>query len=347
MVDNRMIIHEQFMQRCLDLAVRGLGDVAPNPMVGCVIVHDGEIIGEGYHQKCGEAHAEVNAINSVANQDLIKNSTLYVNLEPCSHFGKTPPCADLILRKQIPRVVIGSYDPNPLVAGKGIEKLRSAGVEVITEILKAEADFLNRRFITFHSKHRPYIFLKWAQSADGFMALNEPKQFWLTNSESKKLTHKWRTEEQGILVGRNTVEVDDCELTARLWKGNNPTRIVIDRNLILPEDRKIFNAEANTIVFNETANKTDNHIHFIKIDFTTDTLQQILHVLYKLHIQSVTIEGGPATLQQFISANLWDEARIFTTQHLLKDGKSAPLLKGKLIDETKIKTDELRIITNN
>lgn len=342
-----MIIHEQFMQRCLDLAVRGLGDVAPNPMVGCVIVHDGEIIGEGYHQKCGEAHAEVNAINSVANQDLIKNSTLYVNLEPCSHFGKTPPCADLILRKQIPRVVIGSYDPNPLVAGKGIEKLRSAGVEVITEILKAEADFLNRRFITFHSKHRPYIFLKWAQSADGFMALNEPKQFWLTNSESKKLTHKWRTEEQGILVGRNTVEVDDCELTARLWKGNNPTRIVIDRNLILPEDRKIFNAEANTIVFNETANKTDNHIHFIKIDFTTDTLQQILHVLYKLHIQSVTIEGGPATLQQFISANLWDEARIFTTQHLLKDGKSAPLLKGKLIDETKIKTDELRIITNN
>jgi len=347
MVDNRMITHEQFMQRCLDLAVRGLGVVAPNPMVGCIIVYEGQVIGEGYHQKYGEAHAEVTAINSVANQDLLKNSTLYVNLEPCSHFGKTPPCADLILHKQIKRVVIGSYDPNPLVAGKGIEKLRAAGVEVITEILKAEADFLNRRFITFHSKHRPYIVLKWAQSADGFMAMNEPKQFWLTNSESKKLTHKWRTEEQGILVGRNTVEVDGCELTARLWKGNNPTRIVIDRNLSLAKDKKIFNEEATTILFNEAESKSDKHIQYIKIDFSGDVLSQILNELYKLNIQSVTVEGGPATLQQFISANLWDEARIFTTQHIMKESKSAPLLKGKLIDETKIETDELRIITNN
>lgn len=180
-----MNTHEQFMQRCLDLAIRGLGNVAPNPMVGCVIVHDGEIIGEGYHQKFGEAHAEVNAVKSVSNQELLKDSTLYVNLEPCSHFGKTPPCADLILQKKLKRVVVGSYDPNPLVSGKGIKKLKAAGVGVITEVFKAESDFLNRRFITFHSKHRPYIILKWAESANGFIALNEPKQFWFTNSESK------------------------------------------------------------------------------------------------------------------------------------------------------------------
>lgn len=346
MVSRGMNSQEHFMQRCLDLAVRGLGNVAPNPLVGCVVVHEGQIIGEGYHQKYGEAHAEVNAIRSVANQDLLKESTVYVNLEPCSHFGKTPPCADLILQKQIKRVVIGSYDPNPLVAGKGIEKLRAAGVEVITEVLKVEADFLNRRFITFYSMHRPYLVLKWAQSADGFMALNEPKQFWFTNSESKKLMHKWRTEEQGVLVGKNTVEVDDCELTARLWQGRSPTRIVIDRNLILQIDRKIFNAEANTIVFNETANRTDRNIQYIKIDFAENVLAQILNELYKLNIQSVTIEGGPATLKQFIAANLWDEARIFTTQHVLNDGKSAPLLTGKLMEETKIETDYLRVITN-
>lgn len=335
------------MQRCLDLAIQGLGNVAPNPMVGCVIVYDGKIIGEGYHQKFGEAHAEVNAISSISNQDLLKDSTLYVNLEPCSHFGKTPPCADLILQKKIKRVVIGSYDPNPLVSGKGIQKLKDAGVDVITEVLKAESDFLNRRFITFHSKLRPYIILKWAQSADRFMALNEPKQFWFTNSESKKLMHKWRTEEQGILVGRNTVTVDNCELTARLWQGKNPVRMVIDKSLSLPLDRKIFNNEATTLVFNELSSKENGTNHFIQINFSKNVQEQIFTELYERNIQSVIIEGGANTLEGFIAQNLWDEARVFTTTHKLIQGKPAPSISGKLIEETEIEKDILRITTNN
>lgn len=341
-----MNIHEQYMQRCLDLAVQGLGNVAPNPMVGCVIVHDSKIIGEGYHQKFGEAHAEVNGITSVSNEELFQQSTLYVNLEPCSHFGKTPPCVDLILQKKIPRVVIGSYDPNPKVAGNGIEKLKAAGVEVITEILKSESDFLNRRFITFHTKHRPYIILKWAQSSDGFMALNEPKQFWFTNDESKKLTHKWRSEEQGIIVGRNTVEVDDCELTVRLWKGKNPLRVVIDRKNQLPPDKKIFNGQAKTIVFSEGENRLEDSNHIIKIDFSQNVLSQIMNELYQLEIQSVIVEGGPNTLNQFIEQNLWDEARVFTSKHFLETGKPSPKISGPLIEEIDIESDYLKISRN-
>lgn len=335
------------MQRCLDLAIQGLGNVAPNPLVGSVIVHDDKIIGEGYHQQFGKAHAEVNAIQSVMNTELLKISTLYVNLEPCSHYGKTPPCADLINENKIPRVVIGSYDPNPKVAGKGIQKLREAGVEVITEVLKSESDFLNRRFITAHTKQRPYIVLKWAQSADGFMALTEPKQFWFTNETSKKLMHKWRTEEQGILVGRNTVAVDDCELTARLWPGKNPVRIVIDRKLSLPADRKIFNARAKTFVFNEVETKTDASTDFIQIDFSKNVLEQVLNCLNTNEIQSVIIEGGPHTLQHFVKQNLWDEARIFTTQHQLKEGMQSPIISGFVIEEAEIETDKLKIIINS
>ncbi len=335
------------MQRCLDLAIQGLGKVAPNPLVGSVIVHEKKIIGEGFHLQFGKAHAEVNAIQSVTEKDLLKDSTLHVNLEPCSHFGKTPPCADLIIQHKIPRVVIGSYDPNPKVAGNGIKKLREAGVEVITGILKAESDFLNRRFITAHTKHRPYIILKFAQSADGFMALNEPKQFWFTNELSKKLMHKWRTEEQGILVGRNTVAIDDCELTARLWRGKNPIRIVIDRKISLSSDKKIFNAFAKTFVFNEVETKTGGTIDFIQIDFTKNVLEQILRHLQANEIQSVIIEGGPATLQPFIEQNLWDEARIFTTPHQLKGGKPSPIISGIVIEETEIETDLLKVIINS
>ena len=346
MVATRMQTHEQFMKRCLVLAIRGLGKVAPNPMVGCAIVHDGKIIGEGYHQKYGEGHAEVNAINSVANQKILKNSTLYVNLEPCSHFGKTPPCANLILEKKIPRVVIGSFDPNPLVSGKGIEMLKRVGVEVITEVLKTEADFLNRRFITFHAKHRPYIILKWAQSADGFMALNEPKQFWLTNNESKKLTHKWRTEEKGILVGKNTVEIDDCELTARLWVGENPVRMVIDQKLSLPLNRKIFNGEARTLIFNEIKNEDSGTKTYVQIDFTGNVTEQILAELYKQNILSVTIEGGSTTLVQFIAANLWDEARVFTTSHILNSAKRAPQITGRIFEGLEIEDNFLKTYLN-
>ncbi len=335
------------MQRCLDLAIQGLGNVAPNPLVGSLIVHDDKIIGEGFHQQFGKAHAEVNAIQSVTEKDLLKHSTLYVNLEPCSHFGKTPPCADLIIQSKIPRVVIGSYDPNPKVAGKGIQKLRDAGLEVITEILKTESDFLNRRFITAHTKHRPYIILKFAKSADGFMALNEPKQFWFTNGLSKKLMHKWRTEEQGILVGRNTVAIDDCELTARLWQGKNPVRIVIDKNNSLPRDRKIFNTLAETLVFNEVETKTVASVDSVQIDFSKNVLEQVLQHLQTNEIQSVIIEGGPDTLRYFIEQNLWDEARIFTTTHQLETGKPSPIISGRVIEETEIETDILKIIINN
>lgn len=334
------------MQRCLDLALHGLGNVAPNPLVGSVIVHDDRIIGEGYHKQFGKAHAEVNAIQSVVNKDLLKHSTLYVNLEPCSHFGKTPPCADLIIRNKIPRVVVGSYDPNPKVAGKGIQKLREAGVEVTTEILKAESDFLNRRFITAHTKLRPYIILKWAQSANGFMALNEPKQFWFTNELSKKLMHKWRTEEQGILVGKNTVAVDDCELTARLWQGRNPVRLVIDKKNSLSNDKKIFNSLAKTFVYNEVETKTNASVDYVQIDFAKDVLVQVLQHMQANEIQSIIIEGGPKTLQHFISQNLWDEARIFTTNHHLKEGKQSPTVSGLVSQETEIETDKLKIIIN-
>lgn len=338
--------HEVYMRRCLDLAIKGLGNVAPNPMVGSVIVHNGHIIGEGYHIQYGGPHAEVNAIASVKDEALLKQATLYVNLEPCSHYGKTPPCADLILTKQIPRVVIGSYDPNPKVAGKGIQRLKDAGVEVITEVLKAESDFLNRRFLTYHTQHRPYVLLKWAQSTDGYMGLDKPEQIWLSNAASKTLSHKLRTEEQAILVGRNTVTVDDCELTARLWPGKNPLRIVIDRNLVLGLNKKIFNSQADTLIVNSIKDETTGNLHYCKIDFDTDVPAQILELLYKRNILSVIIEGGAQTLQSFIHSDLWDEARIFTTPHTLKHGKPAPVLPGKLIEESAIDTDNLKVLLN-
>ncbi len=339
--------HEHFIQRCFQLAAKGLGGVAPNPMVGCVIVHNAAIIGEGFHRQYGQAHAEVNAINSVLDAELLKQSTLYVNLEPCSHFGKTPPCADLILQKKIPRVVISSYDPNPIVSGKGIARLRQAGVEVVTGVMKSEADYLNRRFITFHSCNRPYIILKWAQSADGYMALNEPKQFWLTNDDAKLLSHKWRTEESGILIGKNTVIVDNPELTARLWQGQNPTRIVIDKNLTIDSKKNVFNSLAKTVIFNDIKNATEKNISFIKIDFKQNVLPQVLKNLYTLQVQSVIVEGGAVTLRYFVAENLWDEARVFYTPHLMYAGKAAPVMERPVHEEVSLGNNRLKIFLNN
>ncbi len=338
--------HLQYMQRCLDLAARGLGNVAPNPQVGSVIVHNGRIIGEGYHHRFGLAHAEVNAINSVSEEDksLIPEATMYVSLEPCSHHGKTPPCADLIVHKQVKKVVIASKDPNPLVAGKGIEKLKQAGVEVVTDVMKNEADFINRRFMTFFIKHRPYIILKWAQSADGFIAPDEPKQVWLSSEASRRLVHQWRGEEQAILVGRNTVEIDNPELTVRLTSGKNPTRIVIDRSLSLSKGLKVFNDHASTIVYNQNKDAQDAHISYAQIDFSKNVLTQILSDLYQRQIQSVIIEGGAETLQHFVEEKLWDEARIFTSSFQLNSGKKAPLPAGKLLREEIIDRDKLQII---
>jgi len=344
-----MIIDETYMQRCLDLAVKGLGNVAPNPLVGCVIVHEGKIIGEGFHVQFGGPHAEVNAVNSVLPElkQLLPESTLYVNLEPCSHFGKTPPCADMIIANKIPGVVIGSNDPNPKVAGDGIRKLKEAGIEVVTGILKQESDFLNRRFITHHTKHRPYIILKWAQSADGFMSPVGDKQMWLTNDASRKLTHQWRSEEQAIMVGKRTVEIDNPALTVRLVKGKNPVRIVIDKDLSLKITNRIFKEEGQLFIYNEDVDDSeDSKLNLIKIDFEQDVLPQIMKHLYSKEIQSIIVEGGPYTLKQFIDRNLWDEARIFTTEHVLKDGKKSPELNGKIINEEVVEGDKLVVKVN-
>jgi diaminohydroxyphosphoribosylaminopyrimidine deaminase/5-amino-6-(5-phosphoribosylamino)uracil reductase len=341
-----MEIDPIFMHRCLELAAKAFGNVAPNPMVGSVIVHQNAVIGEGYHEKYGAPHAEVNAINSVEDKTLLNDSTLYVSLEPCSHFGKTPPCVDLILQHKIPRVVIASTDPNPLVSGNGIKRLSIAGVEVAIGLLKDEADFLNRRFNVFHKHKRPYVLLKWAQSADGFIALSTAEQFWFTNDESKKLTHKWRTEEQAILVGKNTVMVDDCELTSRLWKGKNPTRMVIDKNLELNSAKKIFDTAAETVVFNAVKNDSNETNHFVKLDFSKSIIPQIFDYCYTVGFQSIIIEGGAFTLQQFLDTNQWDEARIFSTEHILSDGKRAPIISGKIHSTTRIGTDELTIYMN-
>lgn len=339
-----MNLPQQYIKKCLELAEKGMGNVSPNPMVGSVIVYDGKIIGQGFHQKFGGSHAEVNAINSVSDQELLKKSTLYVNLEPCSHFGKTPPCADLIISKKIPKVVIGSYDPNPKVSGKGIQKLKDAGIEVEVGILKEESDYLNRRFLTFQTKHRPFLILKWAESEDGYMAGVEKKQLWLTNEESKILVHKWRSEEQAFLVGKNTVAIDDPELTTRLWTGKNPLRITIDRNLELNQDRKIFNSTAPTIVFNEKENSSIANVERVKIEFGEKTEEQILEELYKRNILSLVIEGGKDTLTRFIEKNLWDEARIFSTKHILGKGIVAPKITGVNMYEKEIGTDKLIVI---
>jgi len=319
----------KFMNRCIELAASGLGFTAPNPLVGCVITHENEIIGEGYHHKFGKPHAEVNAINSVKTKKLLKNSTLYVTLEPCSHFGKTPPCADLIVKMGIPRVIIASKDPFRQVAGKGIEILKNAGVEVETGILKDEYEWLNRRYFTFYKKQRPYVILKWAQSSDGFIDIKRtadtPKIIWITNETCRTLVHKWRSEEQAILIGTETVLNDNPELTVRRWNGKNPLRIVIDRNLTLLKKLKVFNDKAQTLVFTETDKSSiQNNIEYRTILFDDMLLKNILKELYKRNIQSIIIEGGAYTLNSFIRKNLWDEARVFTGDVVFSKGLHAP-----------------------
>ena len=338
---------EFFMKRCLELAQKGAGLVSPNPMVGSVIVYEGEIIGEGFHQEYGEGHAEVNAINSVNDKSLLNKSTLYVNLEPCAHFGKTPPCANLIIENKIPKVVIGCVDSSSEVSGKGIEKMKNAGIEVIVGILEKKSRVLNKRFFTFHEKNRPYVILKWAESKDGFIApKNQTKPFWMTSSESKKLVHKWRAEEDAILVGRTTAEKDNPSLTVREVQGGNPIRIVIDKELKLSSDLNVFDSDVKTIIFNAIKSEETDLNVFIKTDFNNLVLN-ILKELYKQNIQSVIIEGGSKTLQSFIDENTWDEARIFTTNIKLENGVKSPIIKGENSSEIQIDTDCLKIIVND
>lgn len=319
---------EQYIQRCIDLAYQGQGKVAPNPMVGCVIVKDGVIIGEGYHEIYGGPHAEINAIRNVGNDAAIQGSTIYVSLEPCTHFGKTPPCTLAILALKPRRVVIGSRDTNTSVAGKGIDRLKREGIEVVEGILEDECRTLNKRFFTFHEKRRPYVILKWAQTQDGFLDRNREEDevgiHWISSPETKVLVHKWRSEEQGILVGRNTILNDNPSLTVREFSGSNPTRIVIDSNLKLSKDVGVFSNEAPTLVFNRVKNAIEGQTEWIKIAETSTKF--ILEELYKRNILSVLVEGGSRTLQYFIIDNVWDEARVIVSSTQFKEGMRAPVL---------------------
>jgi len=338
------------MQRCLQLAANGLGNVAPNPMVGCVIVHENTIISEGFHIKYGDAHAEVNAINSVKDKTLLKDATLYVSLEPCAHFGKTPPCSDLIIESGIKKVVIACSDVNPLVSGKGIEKLKRAGVEVITGILEKEAHELNKRFFTFHEKKRPYIILKWAQTADGFIDRkrndNTQQALQISNEHSKRLLHKWRSEEQAIMVGTNTARLDNPRLNVRLLDGKNPVRIVLDKNLELPGNLNLFDGSQLTIIFTSVKKVLLNNVEYVAIDFSKNVLQQVLNILYEREIQCVIIEGGSKLLQHFIDEELWDEARVFISERFIGDGVAAPKLKAEPVSVETISTDKLFLFKN-
>ncbi|MBC5603888.1 bifunctional diaminohydroxyphosphoribosylaminopyrimidine deaminase/5-amino-6-(5-phosphoribosylamino)uracil reductase RibD [Bacteroides difficilis] len=317
---------EKYMRRCIELAKNGLCNVAPNPMVGAVIVCDGRIIGEGYHVRCGEAHAEVNAIRSVKDESLLKRSTIYVSLEPCSHYGKTPPCADLIIEKQIPRIVIGCRDPFSKVAGRGIQKLQNAGREVIVGVLEEECQHLIRRFITFNTLRRPFITLKWAESADRFIDIEriDGNPVLLSSPLTSMLVHKKRAENTAIMVGRRTALLDNPSLTIRNWYGRNPIRIVLDRNLSLPNDLQIFNGEVPTLVFTEKEHPEEKSVSYITIDFAHNPLNQIMEELYQRNIQSLLVEGGSQLLQSFIDNELWDEAYIEKCPKRLYSGVKAP-----------------------
>ena len=342
--------HEDYIARCIELAKNGFGTTYPNPMVGSVIVYNGEIIGEGWHQKAGEPHAEVNAIRSVKDPSLLNKATIYVSLEPCSHFGKTPPCCDLIIKNKIPNVVIGTVDSNIKVAGNGIKRLQESGANVLVGILEKECYELNQRFFTFHEKKRPYIILKWAETQDGFIAplqKEEQKPVWITNINSRQLVHKWRTEEQAILVGTQTVIDDNPKLNARDWEGNNPVRVVIDQNHRIPKTAHVFDNQTKTIVFsNKKSTPSLKNTILEVIDFQQNIAQQIVDKLFQNQIQSVIIEGGAQTLQTFIDANLWDEARVFIGNCTFDKGVKAPILNTSPFKKEKIGTDELLIIRN-
>ncbi|WP_024481348.1 bifunctional diaminohydroxyphosphoribosylaminopyrimidine deaminase/5-amino-6-(5-phosphoribosylamino)uracil reductase RibD [Cellulophaga baltica] len=350
-----MKIHEFYILRCIQIAQNGLGTTAPNPMVGAVVVHKNKIIGEGYTSPYGGSHAEVNAINSVKDKGLLSESTIYVTLEPCSHYGKTPPCADLILKHHIKNVVVGLLDPHKKVAGQGIQKLRDAGCQVTVGVLEKECREHHKRFLTFQEKKRPYLILKWAETRDGFIApahhlrAEEKQAFWITNPYSRQLVHQWRAEEQAILVGTNTVLADNPKLNVRSWTGRNPIRIIIDRNLKIDASYHVLDKTVKTIVFtavsDETKYKPD--AAYLLIDFSKEIAAQICEALYLQNIQSILIEGGQRTLQTFIDENLWDEARVFIGNSTFKNGIKAPSLVGTLKETNTLDQDILNLYYND
>jgi diaminohydroxyphosphoribosylaminopyrimidine deaminase / 5-amino-6-(5-phosphoribosylamino)uracil reductase len=353
--------HTLYMHRCLELARLGAGHVAPNPMVGAVLVYKDRIIGEGWHQQYGHAHAEVNCIASVKEEDraLIASSTMYVSLEPCAHYGKTPPCADLIIRHKIPHVVIGCRDPFSKVDGKGIEKLLAAGIKVETGILEAEAKELNKRFFTFHTLHRPYVILKWAQTADGFMARatndaihnngnGKHDRLLISNEVTNRLVHRWRSEEASILVGTNTALQDNPALTNRLWDGPSPVRLVVDMDLRLPVALHLFDRSQRTIVFNTIKETEEDGLRYYRVTRDVSLVPQVMNALYQLQLQSVLVEGGAALLQSFIVEDCWDEARVIINKTLtIQNGLPAPVIHTNVTGTTQLVNDEIVFYKSN
>ena len=342
-------VEDKYMARCLQLARGGEGFVAPNPMVGAVVVHDGQIIGEGYHRHFGGPHAEVNAIASVSHPELLSDSTLYVSLEPCSHYGKTPPCAELIIKKHIPRVVVACMDPFPQVSGRGVEMLRNAGVEVVTGVLESEAKKLNKAFMTFQEKHRPYIILKWAQSADGFIGRDKERRMtegplWITGNSERILVHKWRVTEQAILVGGETVRADNPKLNVREWTGNSPIRLILSGSGNLPSNLAMNDLIGPQVIFTFFPDKVNMpRSVVVKLNKNEPSAIQILDYLHKWGIQSLLIEGGSAVLNHFMSLGLWDEARVFQGYQVLGSGVKAPGVMGRLISQQVFSNSRLDI----
>ncbi|HBF19333.1 MAG TPA: bifunctional diaminohydroxyphosphoribosylaminopyrimidine deaminase/5-amino-6-(5-phosphoribosylamino)uracil reductase RibD [Cryomorphaceae bacterium] len=340
--------HEEYMQRCLQLALNGLGTTSPNPLVGSVIVRQGKIIGEGWHHKAGEPHAEVMAIRSVADESLLREATLYVNLEPCAHHGRTPPCSDLIIEKKIPRVVVGTGDPFVEVSGKGIARMRKAGIEVTEGILPDQCQQINKRFFTFHTQKRPYIILKWAQSRDGFLDWergdDEKGPNWITGKEAKILVHHWRVQEDAILVGAQTAITDNPSLTVRETKGKNPVRLLIDPDLRVAKDRNLYDQQSKTIILNLQKEGTENTVEFIRVTDRALVMSSLLEACYQRNITSILVEGGAETLHHFILSGNWDEARIFTGTVSFGSGLLAPSIQGLPMDSSIIGNDHLQIL---
>lgn len=338
--------HELYMQRALELARKGLRAVSPNPMVGCVIVHDEKIIGEGWHQRFGGHHAEVNAVESVEDKYLLNETTVYVTLEPCSYHGKTPACSDLLIRNKVKKVVVASLDPNPKVSGAGVQALKEAGIEILSGVCEDESIALNRRFFINQKLKRPYVLLKWAQTQDGFLARSNYDSKWISNALSRQRVHQWRAEEDAILVGKNTVVHDNPSLTVRDWEGRNPIRIVLDRNLELRPDSKLFDGEVKTLVYNTKESLVGNGFERVQIN-NEDFLDAVLKDMFARDIGSVLVEGGSQVLNSFIEEGLWDEARVFTSEQQFENGIEAPKLDEPLQEVEQIETDELAFYFNS